>query len=495
MILPSNKRIKAFLGSDRKITKGLEKENLRSDISGKISSKSFPLSLGEFSCNEYVTLDYSEPHLELVSPTFENNVQLLSFLKNLHKFVENNIDGDLLWNYSMPPKFKQKFIKLPDFGVSNESKLSYLYRLGLRNRYGDKMQSTAGIHFNISFSDDIINRVAASKNEFYLGICRNFLRVFPIALRLTGCSPITHKSFVKGRNLQVEKLNDQDCYLPNATSLRVSRLGYYSDQQEEKFITFNSLKEYLQLINEYINVPNEKFREISTDFGNLQQINNGTIQMESELYNHIRPKGRQTSERQYLQLSKDGIEYLEIRSIDLNPYSEIGLSKHDIEFWELIIILCALSDSPEIEEDEVLIIKENIRRAAESGQNCNILKGFEDQRGEENISLVTEDLINDMKNLSTALGVTKEYQEMINEYLSRNKIPPSSKFLSDVNENKSLFKTVLDLSKPLNHKIEDDVNKQFLDEVASSNIKYNELSNQKDIAFEEFIMKYREEIK
>ena len=495
MILPSNKRIKAFLGSDRKITKGLEKENLRSDISGKISSKSFPLSLGEFSCNEYVTLDYSEPHLELVSPTFENNVQLLSFLKNLHKFVENNIDGDLLWNYSMPPKFKQKFIKLPDFGVSNESKLSYLYRLGLRNRYGDKMQSTAGIHFNISFSDDIINRVAASKNEFYLGICRNFLRVFPIALRLTGCSPITHKSFVKGRNLQVEKLNDQDCYLPNATSLRVSRLGYYSDQQEEKFITFNSLEEYLQLINEYINVPNEKFREISTDFGNLQQINNGTIQMESELYNHIRPKGRQTSERQYLQLSKDGIEYLEIRSIDLNPYSEIGLSKHDIEFWELIIILCALSDSPEIEEDEVLIIKENIRRAAESGQNCNILKGFEDQRGEENISLVTEDLINDMKNLSTALGVTKEYQEMINEYLSRNKIPPSSKFLSDVNENKSLFKTVLDLSKPLNHKIEDDVNKQFLDEVASSNIKYNELSNQKDIAFEEFIMKYREEIK
>ncbi len=495
MIFPSNKRIEAFLGSDRKITKGLEKENLRSDISGKISSKSFPLSLGEFSCNEYVTLDYSEPHLELVSPTFENNSQLLSFLKNLHKFVENNIDGDLLWNYSMPPKFKQKFIKLPDFGVSNASKLSYLYRLGLRNRYGDKMQSTAGIHFNISFSDDIVNRMAASKNEFYLGICRNFLRVFPIALRLTGCSPITHKSFVKGRNLQVEKLNDQDCYLPNATSLRVSRLGYYSDQQEEKFITFNSLEEYLQLINEYINVPNEKFREISTDFGNLQQINNGTIQMESELYNHIRPKGRQTSERQYLQLSKDGIEYLEIRSIDLNPYSEIGLSQNDIEFWELIIILCALSDSPEIEEDEVLIIKENIRRAAESGQNCNILRGFEDPKGEENISLVTEDLINNMKNLSTALGVTKEYQEMINEYLSRNKIPPSSKFLSDVNENKSLFKTVLDLSKPLNHKIEDDVNKQFLDEVASSNIKYNELSNRKDIAFEEFIMKYREEIK
>ena len=118
-------------------------------------------------------------------------------------------------------------------------------------------------------------------------------------------------------------LNDQDCYLPNATSLRVSRLGYYSDQQEEKFITFNNLEEYLELLKEYINVPNEKFKEISIDFKNLQQINNGTIQMESELYNHIRPKGRQTNERQYSQLKQSGIEYLEIRSIDLNPYSEM----------------------------------------------------------------------------------------------------------------------------------------------------------------------------
>ena len=495
MIFPSSKKLTAFLSSDKKITKGLEKENLRSDISGKISSKSFPKSLGKFSCNEFVTLDYSEPHLELVTPTFENNIQLLSFLKNLHKFVEHNIDSDLLWNYSMPPKFKQKFIKLPDFGKTNKSKLSYLYRLGLRNRYGDKMQSTAGIHFNISFSDDVINRIDKKKDEFYLGICRNFLRVFPIALRLTGCSPITHKSFVKGRNLQVEMLNDQDCYLPNATSLRVSRLGYYSDQQEEKFITFNNLEEYLELLKEYMNVPNEKFKEISIDYKNLQQINNGTIQMESELYNHIRPKGRQTNERQYSQLKQSGIEYLEIRSIDLNPYSEIGLSQHDIEFWELLIILCALSDSAEIKEDEALIIKENIRRAAESGQNCNILMGFDSRKGEENISLVTDNLIESMISLSEALGTTGQYHEMLNEYKSRNKLPPSSKFIKQVNEQEGLFKTILNLSKPLDHIIEDNVYKKFVNEVESSNIKHNELSNINEIGFEEFILKYREEIK
>ena len=127
------------------------------------------------------------------------------------------------------------------------------------------------------------------------------------------------------------------CYLSKSKS---TRLLFGSTRRE---IHFNNLEEYLELLKEYINVPNEKFKEISIDYKNLQQINNGTIQMESELYNHIRPKGRQTNERQFSQLKQSGIEYLEIRSIDLNPYSEIGLSQHDIEFWELLIILCALS--------------------------------------------------------------------------------------------------------------------------------------------------------
>ncbi|GIR11101.1 MAG: hypothetical protein CM15mP22_5210 [Gammaproteobacteria bacterium] len=153
------------------------------------------------------------------------------------------------------------------------------------------------------------------------------------------------------------------CYLSRNKS---TRLLFGSTRK--KFITFNNLEEYLELLKEYMNVPNEKFKEISIDYKNLQQINNGTIQMESEFYNHIRPKGRQTNEETISQLKQSGIEYLEIRSIDLNPYSEIGLSQHDIEFWELLIILCALSDSAEIKEDEALIIKENLEGPPKVGK-------------------------------------------------------------------------------------------------------------------------------
>ena len=163
------------------------------------------------------------------------------------------------------------------------------------------------------------------------------MRIFPLVLRLIGCSPVTHKSFLKGRNINIENLDEEDCFLPNSTSLRVSRLGYYSEEQDENFITFNSLDDYLVTIESYINNPNEKFKDISLDL--KQQVNNGTIQMESELYNHIRPKGIISKEvRAYNQLKENGIEYLEIRSIDLNPYSNIGISLEDVEFLELVMI-------------------------------------------------------------------------------------------------------------------------------------------------------------
>ena len=112
------------------------------------------------------------------------------------------------------------------------------------------MQSTAGIHYNFSFSDSVIEALGNNKTEIYLGISRNFLRVFPLILRLMGCSPVTHKSFLKGRNINIENLNGEDCYLPKSTSLRVSRLGYYSEEQDENFITFNSLEGYLGTIKD-----------------------------------------------------------------------------------------------------------------------------------------------------------------------------------------------------------------------------------------------------
>ena len=394
----------------------------------------------------------------------------------------------------MPPKFKRKYIKLPPHRESNITKLGHLYRLGLRNRYGDKMHSTAGIHFNFSFSDSVIKELGNNKTEIYLGISRNFLRIFPLVLRLIGCSPVTHKSFLKGRNINIENLDGEDCYLPNSTSLRVSRLGYYSEEQDENFITFNSLDDYLLTIESYINNPNEKFKDISLDL--KQQVNNGTIQMESELYNHIRPKGIISKEiRAYNQLKENGIEYLEIRSIDLNPYSNIGISLEDVEFLELVMIFCALSDSPLISDVESDCIKENIRRSSETGQNCNFIAGIEDATAEEPAKQMTERFLCTLQKFAAEIGLSKDRENMFNNYFIRNNEPLSQKLINDLNESEGLLSFVLKNSTPIKHKISKENLSLFEKERHLSENRYMQEKKEDNMLFEEYLEHFRGEIK
>ena len=461
MVAINQKKLNQFLASDRVYFKGVEKENLRSDKDGRISNKSFPEAFGVHNFNSFVTLDYSQPHLEIVTPTFQDNSELYGFLGGLHAYVEQNLEGDLLWNYSMPPKFKGKFIKLPPYGKSNKTKLAHLYRLGLRNRYGDKMQSTAGIHFNISFSESVIKELNTTKTDLYLGICRNFLRVFPLVLRLIGCSPVAHRSFIKDRELSIDLLKEDENYLPKSTSLRVSRLGYYSEEQDEKFIT----------------------------------VNNGTIQMENELYNHIRPKGLfSTKARQYNQLKNDGIEYLEIRSIDLNPFTDIGISKLDLDFLELLITFCALSDSPPIDDEEAIVVKENIRRASEAGQDCSLINSSLEDSGESSIQDLTLQMLENMKGLAESLGWDASSLDLFDIYLQRNETPLSTQLIEELG-NKSLLEFIIKQSQHTNKKIDPGLKSKFELESNESHKKY--LINQKEdnIDFESFLEGFRGEIK
>ena len=355
------------------------------------------------------------------------------------------------------------------------------------------MQSTAGIHFNISFSDSVIESQQVNKNNFYLSICRNFLRLFPLALRLTGCSPVTHKSFLKGRSFVIDSINNSDFYLPRSTSLRVSRLGYYSEEQEEYFINFNSLAQYLQVVRHYINVPNKEFKKIPHNIKNLQQINNGTIQIESELYNHIRPKALLGDERQYLKLKSEGIEYLELRSIDLNPYSDIGISINDIHFWELFITLCALSESKEISDLESIVIKENIRRAAETGQDCLIIDSFDSKQGEVDIKSHTKSLLDELGKLAGKLNKDEFYSGMLDDFNYRNEKPLAKRFINSLSK-QTLTKHVLNLSKKIENKISKHNMKIFQEEVELSKVRYDDILLREKISFEEFLMKYRREI-
>ena len=223
------------------INRGIEKESLRVDSSGKISQKSHPKGLGSALTNPYITTDFSEALVELVTPTFNSAEECLKFLSDLHVFVNQNLEDESLWPLSMPCSIdSEEEIPIGNYGLSNQGMMKTIYRRGLSNRYGSMMQAIAGIHYNFSFSDNFLKILADSnshnlkelKNEVYLGIARNFRRYGWLYLLLYGSSPMTSKSFAANRSHDLDNLNSDDLYKANATSLRMGDLGYISHAQD-----------------------------------------------------------------------------------------------------------------------------------------------------------------------------------------------------------------------------------------------------------------------
>lgn len=78
-------------------------------------------------------------------------------------------------------------------------------------------------------------------------------------------------------------------YLPYATSLRLSDLGYTNKSQSNLGITFNDLHEYVAGLKRAIKTPSEEYAAIGLEKdGKRLQINSNVLQIENELYAPIR---------------------------------------------------------------------------------------------------------------------------------------------------------------------------------------------------------------
>ena len=133
---------------------GLEKESLRVDKNGTISYKMHPEKFGASLTNRYITTDYSEALIEIVTPPCCSHKEVLNYLENIIAFIYKNLDQEYLWPASMPCIIAgDKSIPIAYYGTSNPARMKTTYRRGLGNRYGRVMQVISGIHYNYSFSD------------------------------------------------------------------------------------------------------------------------------------------------------------------------------------------------------------------------------------------------------------------------------------------------------------------------------------------------------
>ncbi len=364
--------------------KGVEKESLRVTPEGQIATTMHPAALGSALTSEHITTDYSEALIELVTPTFHTSWELLQYLCDLHQFVYRHLHDELLWATSMPCALQgDESIPIAQFGPSNIGRMKTIYRNGLGARYGRVMQAISGVHFNYSFPLRFweawahVRESRSSGQDFisdnYFRLLRNYRRYGWIVLYLFGVSPAVCKSFLRGRDVTLPELTRGTAYEPFATSLRMSDLGYRNRNQAGLTVSVNSLEEYVADLTRAITTPHAPYEALGVKVGpDYRQLNANILQIENEYYSFIRPKRvARSGERPTKALLRAGVEYVEVRALDVSAFDPVGVNQNKLRFLEIFLAYCLLKDSPLIDTAEQARLDENhvvvARRGREPG--------------------------------------------------------------------------------------------------------------------------------
>ncbi len=339
--------------------RGIERETLRVHADGKLALTPHSPALGSALTHPQITTDYSESLLEFITPAEPDIATALEELDNIHRFAYTVMGNEMLWHQSMPCALpEEKDIPIAWYGNSHIGMIKHVYRRGLALRYGKSMQCIAGIHYNYSLSEDlwqVLQQAEGSsgsakhvQSESYIALIRNFHRYSWLLMYLFGASPALSTPFLRGRPNQLDTLSDDTLYLPYATSLRMSDLGYQNNAQSGLVPPYNTLLEYMRSLSLAVRQPYPAYEKIGTrQNGEWVQINTNVLQIENEFYATIRPKRViKTGERPVEALCARGVQYIEVRCMDVNPFDPLGISLETSRFLDAFLLFCALEESP-----------------------------------------------------------------------------------------------------------------------------------------------------
>ena len=331
---------------------GLEREGLRVTNTGAFSLTPHPEVFGDKKENPYITTDFSECQLELITPVFHTANDAIDFLDSLYNIAALELEDEYIWPQSMPAAVPEnQDIPIAIFSNQEEDER---YREYLGNKYGGKKQLISGMHINFSLGDDLLQALYRKgehqisfrdfKDALYLKLTRNYLRHQWILVYMLGAANTIHKTYEKQCVETLEEISAETYSNIKATSYRNSICGY----QNKEFIQldYNSIEKYADSIQAYI------------DKGELRNIR--------ELYTQVRLKGK----GQYSpdNLRQKGIEYIELRTVDINPFEKSGLSKDDLNFIHLFLLYC-LEKEESFYENWQLESQQNLQKTAVEGQN------------------------------------------------------------------------------------------------------------------------------
>ena len=513
-----DKRLAAIAAANRDALygglKGIEKESLRVRADGFLSSKAHPAALGSALTNRYITTDFSEALLEFVTPAFETTWEALQCICDIHQFTYSQLADEMLWAASMPCLIPgDGDIPLAQYGSSNVGRMKTIYRRGLGYRYGRQMQVIAGVHFNYSLPSNFwpLYQQALGddqdadqfRSEQYLGLIRNFRRMGWLVLYLFGASPALCKSFAGGAAANLQSLNTDTYFEPYGTSLRMSDLGYSNQNQSRINISLNSLEEYVGDLSNAICTPEPAYEQIGVKVdGRYRQLNANLLQIENEFYSPVRPKRVAiTGEQPTAALRRDGIEYVEIRSLDINMFDPAGINQNTMRFVEAFLIYCLLEDSPKIDGEALDEITSNHVETAKHGRAPDF-RLLRDAQAVTLQSWANEILSNVLAVAQTIDGHEKndsyaDSVRLMQKLVDDSDETPSARVLADLEETQSsFFEYALSLAKSHSDyfasitPLEEARRVVFEKEVADSLRRQREIETADDIDLDEYLQRY-----
>ncbi len=495
------------------IQRGIEKESLRISPSGKLAQTAHPEGLGSPLTHPAITTDFSEALLELITPVTTDIQGNLDLLNDVHRFVYSQLKDEQLWSASMPCVMEgDDNIPVARYGSSNVAQMKTAYRFGLGNRYGRLMQTIAGIHYNFSLPDNLWDALQAQDmdrrprqdyvTDAYFKLIRNFRRTSWLLVYLYGASPAVCKSFLKGREHQLQAFDAGSLHLPYATALRMGDLGYQSNAQQTLNICYNSLDNYTETLRKAITESHPDYESIGVKVDDqYQQLSTALLQIENEFYSPIRPKRvTRSGETPLGALRNQGVEYIEVRCIDVNPYLPLGIDADQIRFIDCFLLYCLFERSPLCDDDDRQRINSNFDNVVNRGRDPGLL--LETSKGSTGLANWGYQLMDGIEKIAAQLdrahGGT-DYSRVCQQQkakLADPQLTPSAKILADMSaQGKPFFLLAMDLTrqheqyfrgKPLPTAQQ----KKFIEQAKHSFEKQHAIEKADSISFDRYLEQY-----
>lgn len=438
--------------------RGIEKESLRVAPDGTLATTPHPRAFGSALTHPLITTDYSEALIELITPADTDVAITLERLDELHRFAYAHLGDELLWNESMPGELPaDQEIPIANYGTSNIGMLKHVYRRGLSLRYGRTMQCIAGIHYNYSLHEDVWRALAAHEgksavsatdfqSERYFAQIRNFRRSSWLLMYLFGASPALHRNFLRGRPNQLDTLDADTLYLPYATSLRMSDLGYTNNPAQSALLpSYDTLDGYLDVLAKAVSQPYPQYEAMGTQRdGEWVQINTNVLQIENEFYSTIRPKRvTRPGERPLHALSSRGVQYIEVRCLDIDPFEPTGITLETSRFMDAYLLYCALDDSPSLPRAAGEEANDNFARITTEGRKPGLTLRREGR--EVPMKDWAEALLDAIEPVARALDALHGFDEHMSALATQRarladvSLTPSARVLATLHEKKQSF--------------------------------------------------------